>query len=99
MVGTVALFAVVGYKVLVGEINLHGMLSDETTGQLSAGRLQLLLVTIGGATYYLFEVLSAGGVRCGVAGARANPVGSRSEQRGLSREQGVFESLGEPGLG
>ena len=60
VVGTLALFAIVGYKLLVGEINTDGMLSDKTTGQLSQGRLQLLLVTIGGATFYLFEILSAG---------------------------------------
>ena len=55
-----ALFAVVGYKILVGVIKTDGILSDKITGQFSPGRLQLLLVTIGTAAYYLFEILSAG---------------------------------------
>ena len=54
------MFAAVGYKLLVGEINMNGVLSDKTTGQLSPGRLQLLLITIGGATYYLFAILATG---------------------------------------
>ena len=60
MLGTLALFAAVGYKLLVGEINMNGVLSDKTTGQLSPGRLQLVLVTIGGATYYLLAILTTG---------------------------------------
>ena len=54
-----ALFVVVAYKLLTGEINMGGVLSDKVTGELSTGRLQLLLITIGGGAYYLFSVLAA----------------------------------------
>ncbi len=57
----VALFVVVAYKVLAGEINTEGLLSDKQTGAHSPGRLQLLLVTIGGAAYYLYQTIDAAG--------------------------------------
>lgn len=55
---TFALFATVFYKMLSGDINTTGLFSDKVTGDLSPGRLQLVLVTIGGAAYYLVEVLA-----------------------------------------
>ena len=58
VVSVIALFTVVAYKLLAGEINMDGVLSDKASGELSPGRLQLLLVTIGGGAYYMFEILA-----------------------------------------
>ena len=61
LIGTVtALFVVVAYKLLAGDINTDGLLSDKQTGEHSPGRLQLMLVTIGGAAYYLYQILDGG---------------------------------------
>lgn len=54
-----ALAVVVAFKLLAGQINVHGLLLDKATGKFSPGRLQLLLVTVGAAAYYGFEILLA----------------------------------------
>ena len=61
VVSVLALFAVVGYQMLSGVIKMHGVLSDKATGELSPGRVQLLLATIGGGGFYLFAILGASG--------------------------------------
>ena len=53
------LVAVLTYRLLTGRINTRGLLQDKMTGRaFSPGRLQMLIVTIGGALYYLVLVLS-----------------------------------------
>ena len=53
------LAAVVTYRLLVGTINTRGLIRDKITGRaISPGRLQLLVMTVGGALYYLSLVLS-----------------------------------------
>jgi len=44
---------VVAYKMLSGRINMKGLLEDKMSGELSPGRLQLLLFTLIGAGSYL----------------------------------------------
>lgn len=48
----VSLAVVVGYRLLIGEINLKGLLSDKEGQRFSAVRFQLLFVVLGGAVYY-----------------------------------------------
>ncbi len=52
-----ALLLVVAFKLLGGQINTRGLLEDKETGTFSPGRLQLLIVTLGGATFYFFEIV------------------------------------------
>jgi hypothetical protein len=52
------LIAIIAYKMLVQEINTSGLLLDKTDRRvISAGRLQLLIVTLSIAIYYLFLVM------------------------------------------
>jgi hypothetical protein len=44
---------VVAYKMLIGKINFKGLLDDKVTGGTSPGRVQLLVLTLTGAGYYL----------------------------------------------
>ena len=54
----VILIGIIGYKLLVQEINVSGLLLDKTNRRVvSAGRLQLLIVTLSIAIYYLFMVM------------------------------------------
>ena len=53
------LLAIVAFKLLAGRINTRGLLADKETGAFSPGRLQLLMVTTGGASFYLFEIVGA----------------------------------------
>lgn len=54
----VGLIAIVTYRLLTGGININGLLLDKTGGRaFSPGRLQLLVVTLGIAIYYLSMVL------------------------------------------
>lgn len=53
-----ALLAIVIFKLLAGQINTRGLLEDKETGNFSPGRLQLLIVTLGGASFYFFEIVS-----------------------------------------
>jgi hypothetical protein len=41
-----SLAAVVLYQLLGGHMNLHGLLADKVTGEVSPGRIQLLIVTM-----------------------------------------------------
>lgn len=53
------LAAVVAYQLLTGRINPRGLLRDKMGGRaFSPGRLQMLIVTVGGALYYVVLVLS-----------------------------------------
>ena len=54
-----ALLAIVVFKLLAGRINTRGLLEDKKTGKFSPGRLQLLIATLGGASFYFFEILGA----------------------------------------
>ena len=56
-----ALIAVVAYQVLIGRINLSGLLEGKSSGQLSPGRVQLLFVTLLGMFYCLKTGLSGEG--------------------------------------
>ncbi len=51
-----ALAALLGYWMLIGKINVQGLLSDKSDGSLSPGRVQLLILTLSGALFYLGQV-------------------------------------------
>lgn len=53
-----ALLLVVAFKLLGGQINTRGLLADKETGTFSPGRLQLLIVTLGSASFYFFQIVS-----------------------------------------
>jgi hypothetical protein len=56
---TVALAAIVSYRLLTGRINTDGLLQDKScAGGFSPCRLQLLLSTVSLALYYLAQVFS-----------------------------------------
>ncbi len=46
----------VGYQMLTGKINMSGLFDDKVTRGLSPGRVQLLVLTLAGAGYYLLLV-------------------------------------------
>ena len=46
----------VGYQMLTGGINMTGLFDDKVTRGLSPGRVQLLVLTLAGAGYYLLLV-------------------------------------------
>jgi len=51
---------IVGYRMLTQQINVTGLLVDKTGGRaISPGRIQLLLVTMSIAAYYLMLVIDA----------------------------------------
>ena len=53
-----ALIVVITYRLLTRKINIEGLLLDKTSGRaFSAGRLQMLVVTLGIAVYYLMTVM------------------------------------------
>ena len=46
------------YQLLTGKINTRGLLDDKLAGRrLTPERLQLLVLTVGAATYYLLQVI------------------------------------------
>jgi len=47
----------IAYRLFTGAINTTGLIDDKTTGGPSPARVQLLLLSIGGAFYYLFMVV------------------------------------------
>lgn len=56
------LLAIVIFRLLAGRINTRGLLQDKQTaktGNFSPGRLQLLIVTLGGAAFYFSEIVGA----------------------------------------
>jgi hypothetical protein len=52
----VGLFLVVAYQILTGKINVRGLLSNG--GGFSVNCVQLLMITTGGALYYLLQVVA-----------------------------------------
>lgn len=53
----IILFAIIGYKLLVQQINTKGLLMDKASGRaFSPGRLQMLIVTLTIALYYVLMV-------------------------------------------
>jgi hypothetical protein len=48
----------IGYRMLIGEINTKGLLDDKAEGGPSPARLQLCLLSLGGAFYYLMMVVN-----------------------------------------
>jgi hypothetical protein len=53
------LAVVIGYQLITGQINTTGLLmTKDEEHSFSPTRLQLLIATIGGAFYYLLQVLS-----------------------------------------
>lgn len=56
----ILLAGVVGYKLLVQQINVKGLFRDRTGGRsFSPARLQLLMVTVSIAIYYVFLVIDS----------------------------------------
>jgi hypothetical protein len=54
------LIGIIGYRLLVQQINTEGLLMDKTGGRkFSPARLQMLVVTMGIALYYILMVLDA----------------------------------------
>ena len=53
------LIAIITFKLLAGRINTRGLLVDKATQKFSPGRLQLLLVTLGGASFYVLKIVDA----------------------------------------
>jgi uncharacterized membrane protein len=54
------LSALVAYKMLTGEINTVGLLSDKQTHEFSPARLQLLIATLFAGGYWFLKVLEPG---------------------------------------
>lgn len=52
------LIFVVIYRLVTGQINLSGLLTDGETGNFSPGRMQLLVFTLAGALYYIYLAAS-----------------------------------------
>ena len=48
----------IAYRMLIGEINTKGLLDDKAEGGPSPARLQLCLLSLGGAFYYLMMVVN-----------------------------------------
>ncbi len=48
----------IAYRILIGEINTKGLLNDKAEGGPSPARLQLCLLSLGGAFYYLMMVVN-----------------------------------------
>jgi hypothetical protein len=58
----IALIAIITYRLLTNQINTKGLLFDKTSGRnFSPGRLQMLVVTIAIAFYYLLKVMERKG--------------------------------------
>ena len=51
---------VIGFQLLSGSINTRGLVTDKVSGTFSPGRLQLIIFTLSGAFYYLYDVAQAG---------------------------------------
>ena len=54
-----ATLAIVAFKLLIGQINVRGLLTDKEDGKFSPGRLQLLMATLGGALFYFVKIAGA----------------------------------------
>jgi hypothetical protein len=51
------------YQMLTGEINLHGLLTENGNSEVSSARVQLLVLTLAGALYYIYKAtISSGGL-------------------------------------
>ena len=54
-----AFFLMIGYQILTGKIKTDGLLSaKDSKGGLSPARVQLLVLTLAAAFYYLMQVIS-----------------------------------------
>jgi hypothetical protein len=51
------LILIVGLRMVTGKINTYGLITDKTTRKISPGRLQMLMVTLLIATYYVVTVM------------------------------------------
>lgn len=58
LVGSLVLIA--AYQMLTGHINLRGLLTESGSSEVSSARLQLLVLTLAGALYYIYITASAG---------------------------------------
>ena len=55
-----ALAALLAYRMITQQINVTGLLMDKTSGRaISPGRIQMLIVTLGIAGYYLMLVVDS----------------------------------------
>jgi hypothetical protein len=70
---TIGLIAIVAFRLLTGAINTGGLLFDKTVGKageqlgsFSPSRLQLLMLTLAVASYYLFQIVNQ--LHCGQPG-------------------------------
>lgn len=55
-----ALIVVISYRLLTRQININGLLADKMSGRaFSPGRLQMLVVTLGIAIYYVAMVFKS----------------------------------------
>ncbi len=53
-----AFFLLIGYRILTGKIKTTGLLrTKDTKGGISPARIQLLVLTLTGAFYYLMQVI------------------------------------------
>jgi hypothetical protein len=57
---TFGVIALVVYKLLIGHINLNGLLSNSDDGSISPERVQLLLVTLASVALFAQEALFKG---------------------------------------
>ena len=56
----ITLSAVIFYQLVTGRINTRGLLRDKISGRsFSPGRLQLLIVSLAGAFYYLLMIFNS----------------------------------------
>ncbi|MDQ6860892.1 MAG: hypothetical protein M3032_07035 [Verrucomicrobiota bacterium] len=52
-----ALFFLIAYRLLTGQINTRGLLADKVGGGISPARVQLMALSLSGAFYYLMSVV------------------------------------------
>jgi hypothetical protein len=69
----VSLVSIVAYRLLTGQIKMGGLLFDKTAGETgeklgsySPARVQLLMLTLAVASYYLFQIVNQ--LHCGQTG-------------------------------
>lgn len=49
--------SIIAFQLITGRIETKGLLADKSTGNLSPARIQLLVLTLTGAFFYLFKVI------------------------------------------
>jgi hypothetical protein len=55
------LLLVVIYQMLTGKINLNGLLTEGRTREISPARVQLLVLTLAGALFYIYKATTTPG--------------------------------------